>query len=225
MKHLVFVGLILFSLVSCKIVHSTSFNTNNSGEISIYIDMKEFAEKMGKGVSKKTEEKLAFDSKKNENLDTLTMVEYIGQTIGISNVSTIVNKKKYTYGLNLKFDNPVSLNEAMNKIQHYVATGKDSSAVLKTFEYYHFSDKKLTLKEPLKKKSDSQEGDESNEKLEKMTEMISMQWEVSFAERKIKKVNSTLEVIQNGKKQVTLKIDGNEMSKRDSETIATIDLK
>lgn len=224
MKHLIFVGLILFSLVSCKIVHSTSFNSNNSGEISVYIDMKEFAEKMGKGVSKKTEEKLAFDSKKNENLDNLTMVEYIGQTNGISNVSTIVNKKKYTYGLYLKFDNPASLNEAMNKIQHYVATGKDSSAVLKTFEYYHFSDKKLTLKEPLKK-SDSQESDESSEKLEKMTEMISMQWEVSFAKRKIKKVNSTLELIQNGKKQVTLKIDGNQMSKRDSETIATIDLK
>ncbi len=225
MKHLLSFAIILFGLSSCKIVYSTTFNSDNGGETSIYIDMTEFSEKMGKDVSKKTEEKLGFDSKKNKNLDSLTMVEYVNQINGITNVTSFLNEDEFTYGLDLTFDSPLSLNLAMNRIQHYITTGKDSTAVLKNFEYYQFTDNFLKLKQPLKAKSDSKKDQKSNEKLNKMAEMISMQWVVTFTKRKIKKVNSKFKITKNGKKQIVLKIDANELENRESETIATINLK
>jgi hypothetical protein len=187
--------------------------------------MKEFAEKMGEGVSKKTGEKLSFNTKRNQNLDSLTMVEYVSQTNGITDVIAVLDEEKFTYGLDLKFDSPLSLNSAMNRIQHYLAIEKDSTVELKSFEYYNFSEKSLTLKEPLKSKNDSNKEKETNKKLDKMTKMVSMQWEVSFTKRKIKKVDSNLKVKKKGKKQVILKIEGDQLEKRESENIATINLK
>ena len=74
MKYLVSFALLLISLLSCEIVQSTEFNKNNSGEISIFINMKEYASKMKKNPIDNTEE-LDFDKKKNKNLKNLTLVE------------------------------------------------------------------------------------------------------------------------------------------------------
>ncbi|MBI34977.1 MAG: hypothetical protein CMP67_06395 [Flavobacteriales bacterium] len=226
MKYFISSIFILFGILSCKIVHSTSFNKNNSGEISVYINIEQFAQKMGKKSTGKTKEKLDFDNKKNENLNNLTMVEYISQTEGVSDVKSIFDEEKYTYGLQLKFKNTSSLNTAMNKIKHYVSSEKDSTAILDNFEYYKFSKKTLVINEPLKRKGETKRSSEEIKKMdEMMSDMISMEWEISFASRKIKKVDSKLEVVLNGKKQVTISIDGAEMNKRTTETIATILLK
>ena len=113
----------------------------------------------------------------------------------------------------------------MNKIQHFVKIRKDSTATLNRFEYFLFSDKKLELKEPLKAKKDSVDSQKPSGKFKKMAKIISMEWQVSFSNRKIKNVTSDYQNTQKGKKQVTITSDGAELEKRTTETITVIKFK
>ena len=224
MKYLFFSILASIILFSCKVVHSTKFEIDNSGEAAVYIDMSQFVKKMGK-MPKKAKKDVNFAEKKNASLDSITLIEYLSQIEGVTNVNPIYDDKNYNFGVEFKFEKPKNLNIAMNKIKYFVQIGRDSTATLNRFKYFSFSEKKLELKEPLKAKKDSMDSEKSSEKSAKMAKMISMEWQVSFAKRKIENVISDYHNTQKGKKQVTITSDGEEFEKRTTETITVIKFK
>lgn len=222
MKNFIIITIAALFLSSCKIVQSTSFNDDNSGEISVYVDMEIFASKMGEDAIKKESENLDFEKKKNKNLNNLTLIEYIGDTKGVTNVRSIFDEKKYIYGFRLNFDNTSSLNNAMNRMQHYESIDKDSSAVLEDFKFYIMSEGNLIINAPDTKKNDADETQDSEQMGDKMAEVTLLEWNVNFASKKIKKIDSKFEIKKKGKKQVSINTNLFKMGERVSETIATI---
>tara|TARA_B100000524_G_scaffold184994_1_gene95622 strand:+ start:1344 stop:2021 length:678 start_codon:yes stop_codon:yes gene_type:complete len=222
MKNFIIITIAALFLSSCKIVQSTSFNDDNSGEISVYVDMEIFASKMGEDAIKKESENLDFEKKKNKNLNNLTLIEYIGDTKGVTNVRSIFDEKKYIYGFRLNFDNTSSLNNAMNRMQHYESIDKDSSAVLEDFKFYIMSEENLIINAPDTKKNDADETQDSEQMGDKMAEVTLLEWNVNFASKKIKKIDSKFEIKKKGKKQVSINTNLFKMGERVSETIATI---
>lgn len=222
MKKFIIITIAALFLSSCKIVQSTSFNDDNSGEISVYVDMEIFASKMGEDAIKKESENLDFEKKKNKNLNNLTLIEYIGDTKGVTNVRSIFDEKKYIYGFRLNFDNTSSLNNAMNRMQHYESIDKDSSAVLEDFKFYIMSEGNLIINAPDTKKNDADETQDSEQMGDKMAEVTLLEWNVNFASKKIKKIDSKFEIKKKGKKQVSINTNLFKMGERVSETIATI---
>ncbi|MFT4898230.1 MAG: hypothetical protein ACI9U0_000004 [Flavobacteriales bacterium] len=65
-------------LYSCKVVHSTKFEIDNSGKAAVYIDMSQFVKKMGE-IPKKAEKDVNFAEKKNARLDSIALIEYLSQ--------------------------------------------------------------------------------------------------------------------------------------------------
>lgn len=222
MKNFIIITIAALFLSSCKIVQSTSFNDDNSGEISVYVDMEIFASKMGEDAIKKESENLDFEKKKNKNLNNLTLIEYIGDTKGVTNVRSIFDEKKYIYGFRLNFDNTSSLNNAMNRMQHYESIDKDSSAVLEDFKFYIMSEGNLIINAPDTKKNDADETQDSEQMGDKMAEVTLLEWNVNFTSKKIKKIDSKFEIKKKGKKQVSINTNLFKMGERVSETIATI---
>lgn len=221
MKNFILTLLASFLILSCTIVNSTEFSKDNSGDMSVYIDMSEFVKKMGK-MKKKNKKDLDFSAKQNKNLDSLTLIEYLKQVEGLSEVKAIKNNKEYKYGVAFHFDSPTSLNEAANRIEHFTKVEKDSTATLGTYSYYNFSKKSLELKEPLEKSEKSEDKKEAVIGSDKMGEMVAMEWHIAFTKRKIKKVISDLDVKKNGKKQVIINAKGTQLTDRKSETIVVV---
>ena len=174
---------------------------------------------------KKAEKDVNFAEKKNTRLDSIALIEYLSQIEGVTNVDPIYDDNNYKFGVEFKFDKPEHLNIAMNKIEHFVKIRKDSTATLNRFEYFLFSDKKLELKEPLKAKKDSVDSQKPSGKFKKIAKIISMEWQVSFSNRKFKNVTSDYQNTQKRKKQVTITSDGAELEKRTTETITIIKFK
>lgn len=222
MKNFIVITLGVLFLSSCKIVQSTTFDVDNSGEISVYIEMEMFASKMGEDAIKKESKKLDFEKKKNKNLDNLTLIEYLGDTKGVNNVSSIFDEEKYIYGFRFNFDNTLSLNNAMNRMKYYQSVENDSTAVLDDFEFYNLSEVKLTINEPQMKKNNGDETEGSEKMGNKMAEVTFLEWNINFTAKKIEKIDSRFEIKKKGKKQVSISSNLVGIGDRLSETIATI---
>ena len=76
MKKIIIFTLIILGLSSCSIVQSTSFNEDDSGEISFYLEMGEFVTKMGEDALKNQMNELDFENKTNKMLDDQTLIKF-----------------------------------------------------------------------------------------------------------------------------------------------------
>lgn len=224
MKKVLFFLVASALLISCKVVNSSQFNKDNSGSISTYVDMSEFIKKMGNKMPDKTKDKVNFAEKKNANLDSITLIEYLSQVEGIKNIESISDDKKFTFGVKMDFNNPKALNEAVNRMGYFIKVEKDSSAVLGDFKYYSFSKTTLEVKEPLKKKKESESEEDFKKEAQQMAKMLTMQWRIELSKRKVKKVQSELEIKQKGN-NVTISLSGDQLTSRKTETIALIKFK
>ena len=119
MKKIIIFTLIILGLSSCSIVQSTSFNEDDSGEISFYLEMGEFVAKMGEDALKKQMNELDFENKTNKMLENQTLIKFLDETKGVSDVQPIFDEKLYRFGVRLKFDNTTSLNNAINRLKYY----------------------------------------------------------------------------------------------------------
>lgn len=225
MKKIIIFTLIILGLSSCSIVQSTSFNEDDSGAISFYLEMGEFVAKMGEDALKNQMNELDFENKTNKMLENQTLIKFLDETKGVSDVQSIFDEKLYRFGVRLKFDNTTSLNNAINRLKYYQKSEKDSSAVIDDFEYYNILDKKLILNEPIMKKDNTEQTDGEKEQGDEMAKMIFMVWKINFASRKIKKIDSEFDFKKKGKKQVSLVTNLIGIGERVSETIAVIHLK
>lgn len=212
-------------LFSCNVVNSTQFKKDNSGSISTYVDMSEFIDKMGGKLPDNTKEKVNFAEKKNANLDSITLIEYLNQVEGLTNIKSISDEKAFKFGVKLDFDSPKSLNQAVNRMGHFMKVEKDSSAVLKNFTYYKISKNSLELREPLKKKKEEESEEEFAKAAKQMAKMLKMEWQIELTGRKIKKIESDLEYKQDGKNKVTISMDGDQLTTREKEAVAVIKFK
>ncbi len=225
MKQFVFSLLATFLLFSCKVVTTSSFEKDNSGELSAFVNMSGFVDKMGGNMPDKSKEEVDFSAKKNPNLDSITLVEYLTQIDGITGVEGISNDKEYTFGIKFKFDNPESLNKAVNRMGHFMKVEKDSTVKLANFPYYNFTKKSLEVKEPLQEKKADQSEDEFTKEAEKMAKMLQMEWVIELKGRKIKKTTGELEIKKEGKSKVIISLPGDKLSNRKEERIALIKFK
>ena len=225
MKNFIIITIAALFLSSCKIVQSTSFNDDNSGEISFYLEMGEFVSKMGEDALKNQMNELDFENKTNKMLNEQTLIKFLDETKGVSDVQSIFDEKLYRFVVRLNFDNTSSLNNAINRLKYYQKSEKDSSAVIGDFEYYNIDDKKLILNEPFMKKDSTEESNSEKDQGDEMAKMIFMVWKINFASRKIKKIDSKLDFKKKGKKQVSLVTNLMGIGERVSETIAIIHLK
>ena len=222
MKNFIIIILAVLFLSSCKIVQSTTFDDDNSGEISVYLEMEMFASKMGEDAIKKESKNLDFEKKKNKNLENLTLIEYLGEAKGVNNVSSIFDEEKYIYGFRLNFENTSSLNNAINRMKHYQSIENDSTAVLDDFEFYNLSEGKLIINEPHMKKNNGDKTEDSEKMGNKMAEVTFLEWNINFTAKKIKKIDSRFQIKKKGKKQVSINTNLVGIGDRLSETIATI---
>ena len=111
--------------------------------------MGEFVAKMGEDALKNQMNELDFENKTNKMLENQTLIKFLDETKGVSDVQSIFDEKLYRFGVRLKFDNTTSLNNGINRLKYYQKSEKDSSAVIDDFEYYNILDKKLILNEPI----------------------------------------------------------------------------
>ena len=221
----------LFSLVatiflfSCKVVNNVTFEKDNSGELSVFINMGGFVDKTGGNMPDRTKRDVDFSAKKNPNLDSITLVEYLTQINGITEVKGITNEQEYKFGLKFKFNSPKSLNKAVNRIGHFMKIEKDSTALLGNFDYYTFTKRSLEVKEPLQGKSPDQSEDEFTKEAEKMAKMLTMEWGIDLKGRKVKKTQSDLEIEKEGNSKVIVSLPGDKLTTRTSERIVLIRFK
>lgn len=213
-------------LSSCSLVKDANFNKDNSGSMAVYINMKEFVDKMGKGeMDDKTREKLGIFSEPNPSLDSLTMIEFIEKTDGVTEVTEIKDETNFHFGMNFKFDGIPSLNSALNRMKYFQTVKSDSlrdATQIGSYSYYEADKKSVTLKEPVKSSS----GGSSNDKMaKKMGKMLSMKYACSFEGRGVKSVDSKFTVNKEGKNKVIIDVPADKMDGRTDEVIAKISLK
>ena len=84
------------------------------------------------------------------------------------------------------------------------------------------SEGNLIINAPDTKKNDADETQDSEQMGDKMAEVTLLEWNVNFASKKIKKIDSKFEIKKKGKKQVSINTNLFKMGERVSETIATI---
>lgn len=216
-------GTILLS--SCSLVQDVKFNKDNSGEMSVYIDMKKFVDKMGKGeMPEKTKKELGFFSELNPKVDSLTMIQFLEQTQGISSVTEIKDHEKFQYGMDIKFDNVEALNTGLNRMKYFQSIKDDSTATINSFEYYSVSKKLAVIKEPVSKFSET--ADKASKKAAKsIGKMLDMKYKVVFVGKKIKDINCNFIATKIGESGVEIEMPADKMDLRKDEVIATIKLK
>lgn len=209
-------------LSSCSLVQESTFNEDNIGNMSVYSDMSDMVDQMGGSMPSKTKDKVNVFNKPNEELDSLTMMEYVGQADGITNVLGIDNNNLYHYGMKFDFKDVKAVNSALNRMKYFYAIKKDSTAVLESFDFYTVDAKQATIKEPLSKK---EAGSEDSAGADKMAKMLTMTWTVSFDGRKISKIESEADASKKGKNKIIVNLGGDKISARTTETIATVKFK
>lgn len=210
-------------LSSCSLVKDVQFNKDNSGSMSVYIDMKEFVEKMGKGeMPEKTKKDLSIFSEPNSAVDSMSMIEFVEKTEGISSVTEIKDHEAFKYGMNFKFESLAALNNALNRMKYFQSIKEDSLVKIESFEYFAVSKKEAIVKEPV---SES-ETDESTEKMaQAMGKMLSMAYNCRFEGKTIKSFESDFTVNKISDNEVSINLPADKMDGRTSEIIAKIKLK